>query len=114
MKLRDPPFVIDVGLQGKKEFDNFVEKTYRGLIEFDERHFSRLDVNRPTFVSDIRVFCRVDVGVMKVQGLGYQYFVNDISTSESANLGLKYVKSPDGICMDLAATLRGAVAYRRV
>jgi hypothetical protein len=94
--------------EGTRVFKEFVTKTYYGLIHCDERILQGR-------LSDLRIFCRIDVSVFKDSANNYQYFANEVEASHGTALFLDYIGSQGPrAAADLATALRTMVALRRV
>jgi hypothetical protein len=63
--------------QAKAEFFEFVNKTFLNLLRIE----SRLLASRPS----IGIFCRLDIGLMVVDGR-VNYFVNEVERTQTASL----------------------------
>jgi hypothetical protein len=80
------------GVHARKEFFHFVSKTYEELCKIE----TKLLTSR----SCIRVFCRIDVGIMVVNNK-VDYFVNEVERSHNTSLwnnpppGTKYTDRVD-------------------
>jgi hypothetical protein len=93
---------------GSEEFETFVTQTYYGLIHLEEKILEKPQL------SDLRVFCRMDVGVMKDEKNQYGYFVNQVEASHGTSLFLNYIGGrASGVSTDIAVALRTMVADRR-
>lgn len=93
--------------QGLDEFQDFALKTYYALIEADEQSFTKL--------SQLRVFCRLDISVhFDAERRGYDFFVNEIAYTHKAVLFLHNLANDKArVATDMATALRGLVAYHR-
>jgi hypothetical protein len=93
---------------GSEEFKHFVTKTYYALIHKEETILEKSQL------SDLRVFCRMDVGVFKDQHQKYQYFVNKVEASHGTSLFLNHIgPRASGVATDMAVAFRTMVALRR-
>jgi hypothetical protein len=105
--LHDSSLPSYIQSRGTKAFQHFITQTYRGLIQADE---SILKIGR---LSDLRVFCRLDVSVFRNKG-SYSYFINEVEASHGTGLFLHYVPTPGPrVITDLAIALRTRVALER-
>ena len=91
-----------------RAFKAFVTNTHHGLIHHDECILNR------DRLSDLRVFCRIDVSVFMDTTGKYQYFANEVEASHGTTLFLHYIdRQGPRIAADLATALRMMVALRR-
>lgn len=106
-QLNDSVLPSHIHAQGTQAFKDFVTKSYYGLIHCDELVLE----NR---LSDLRVFCRIDVSVFMDSTGNYQYFVNEVEASHGTALLLHYTGNQGPrIAVDFATALRTMVAVRR-
>jgi hypothetical protein len=107
------PSLIDSALpshihsQGTQAFKDFVTSTYHGLIHWDEQILEDR-------LSDLRVFCRIDVSVLLDSTGKYQYFANEVEASHGTALFLHYIgRQGSRVAADFATAFRTMVALRR-
>jgi hypothetical protein len=106
--LHDSTLPSYIQSKGTRAFQHFVTQTYRGLIQADER------ILKIGQLSDLRVFCRLDISVFMSEAGSYRYFVNEVEASHGTGLFLHYIPTPGPRVMtDLAIALKTMVALRR-
>src|ERR1700742_34012 len=93
-----PTVLLD---QGTQELQKFATLTYKGLLEREE------NLLKAPGRSDLRVFCRLDLGIYLNNQGDYQWFVNEIASSARAGLFLKSLdRGSSRIGMDFAFALK--------
>jgi hypothetical protein len=93
---------------GTEVLKDFATKTYRYLVNEEEKR-----IDRP---SDLRVFCRLDISIFLNNLTNqHEYFVSEIVTTHRAALFLPYMDGPTTFrfAADYAATIRAWVAMHR-
>ena len=105
--LHDSYLGSDLQCQGTKDLDNFLNRTFYGLVQQEEKVFGGE-------LSDLRVFCRLDVSVFQDTKGKYHYFINEVEASHGTSLFLDYIHTKASrIASDLAIAMRAKVALRR-
>jgi hypothetical protein len=61
--------------RGNKELAFFANKSLQALIDEEEKVGN--------LKSDLRLFCRMDIGVLKNSGSQYNYFINRLSRTQN-------------------------------
>ena len=64
--------------RGKSEFMNFAQSTYTSLIAFEERELR--------CKSGLRLFGRLDIGLIEYEQHKFQYWVNELDRTQNATL----------------------------
>jgi hypothetical protein len=105
--LHDSFLGSDLQSKGTKDFETFVKKSFYGLIQEEEKVLWGE-------LSDLRVFCRVDVSIFQDTKGKYQYFINEVEASHGTTLFIEYIhQRGPRIMSDLASSIRAKVALRR-
>ena len=95
-------------LKGNEELIQFASTTFRHLV-LEEESLLKQKGN-----SDLRVFCRLDISVIRDEKGDLHYFSNEISNTLRCNLFLAFLDEARNVmASDIAVALRTWVAMRR-
>ena len=106
-ELHDSFLGSDLQSQGTKDFETFLKKSFYGLVQQEEKVLQGE-------LSDLRVFCRLDVSIFQDMNGKYHYFINEVEASHGTTLFVNYIhQRGPRIMSDLANSIRAKVALRR-
>ena len=92
--------------QGTKDFETFLKKSFYGLVQQEEKVLQGE-------LSDLHVFCWLDVSIFQDMNGKYHYFINEVEALHGMTLFINYIHQRGPCIMsDLASSIRAKVALR--